>query len=104
MNILSSANEQFRDLAGVAAAAVQGQGGLGQEEEEQEDEEQGARVAPHQGGCLVTTTVPSCQQCLSSLPTGAQAPLAHVSGAESLLAHREMLHFWKKIFLKLLHR
>ena len=99
MNVLSSANEQFRDLAGVAAAAVQGQGGLGKEEEEQEDEEQGARVvpaakvAPHRGGWLVTTTVPSCQLSPSSLPTGAQAPLAHVSGAESLLAHREMLHF-----------
>ena len=83
----------------MTAAAVQGQGGLGQEEEEQEDEEQGARVvpaakvAPHQGGWLVTTTVPSCQHRPSSLPTGAQAPLAHVSGPESRLAHRETLPF-----------
>ena len=65
--MLISTDEKFRDLAGVAAAAVQGQGGLGQEEEEQEDEEQAARVvpaakvAPHRGGWLVTTTVPSCQ-------------------------------------------
>ena len=36
---LTSTNESLRNLAGVAAAAVQGKGGLGQEKEEQEDEE-----------------------------------------------------------------
>ena len=85
----------------MAAATVQGQGRLGKEEQEEEDKEQGARMvpatwlAPHhldQGGWLLATSTLSS----SSLPmVGAQAPLAHVSGAESLLAHQEMLHFWK---------
>ena len=117
------------NLARVAAAAVQGQGGLDQQEEEEENEEQGARMVPaawltphqlDQGGWLATITLSSghlsssCLPKLSSsslpmvssscLPMGAQAPLAHVSGAESLLAHQEMLHFWKKVLLKLLHR
>ena len=87
----------------MAAAGVQGQGRLGQEEEEEDEEEDVARVVPaawvpaphqlHQGGWLLVTIPSSCQLFPSSLPTGAQAPLAHVSGAESLLAHRETVHF-----------
>ena len=112
--LTSISNDKVADLAGVAAAARQGQGGLGQEEEEQEDVEQGARLvpggatrgqgarlapaSPHQqdqgGRRLVTTpSLPSTCQLSSLLPTGAPAPLAHVSGAESLLAHQEKVHF-----------
>ena len=97
----------------MAAAARQGQGGLGQEQEQEDVEQgaglvpggatrgQGARLAPasphqqDQGGRRLVTTpsLPSTCQLSSLLPTGAPAPLAHVSGAESLLAHQEMLHF-----------
>ena len=112
--LISISNDQVADLAGVAAAARQGQGGLGQEEEEQEDVEQGGRLvpggatrgqgarlapaSPHQqdqgGRRLVTTpSLPSTCQLSSLLPTGAPAPLAHVSGAEILLAHQEKVHF-----------
>ena len=99
----------------MAAAGEQGEGGLDQEEEEEEKEEV-ARVVPaarvadphqmHQDGCpLVTTTIPSlCQKNPSNSATGAQAPLAHVSGAGSLLAHQETLHFWKDFYLKHLQR
>ena len=84
----------------MITAALQGQRGLNKEEEEEED--QGGRLvppAPHQpdqgGGRLVKTTTTKHALSKSRLPTGARAPLAHVSRIAALPDHWERLHFWK---------
>ena len=80
----------------MITAALQGQRGLNKEEEE---DDQGGRLvppAPHQpdqgGGRLVKTKHALSK---SRLPTGARAPLAHVSRIAALPDHWERLHFWK---------
>ena len=83
----------------MITAASQGQRGLNKEEEE---EDQGGRLvppAPHQpdqgGGRLVQTATTKHALSKSRLPTGARAPLAHVSRIAALSDHWERLHFWK---------